>query len=84
VSSINPRLRADEVRKVITGIPRKTGVVYTLDRETGEFLWATPTVAQNLISDIDGTAGKVTENPEVVFSAYRQQILNNLFVFALP
>ncbi len=84
MSSINPRLRADEVRKVITGIPRKTGVVYTLDRETGEFLWATPTVAQNLISDIDGTAGKVTENPEVVFSAYRQQILNNLFVFALP
>ena len=28
----------------ITGIPGKTGIVYTLDRETGEFLWARPTV----------------------------------------
>ena len=76
VSWINPRLRAGEERRVITGIPGKTGVVYTLDRETGEFLWATPTVAQNLISDIDGATGEVTENPEVVFSAYGQQILS--------
>ena len=36
---INPRLRYGEVRKVVTGIPGKTGIVYTLDRETGEFLW---------------------------------------------
>ena len=46
VSWINPWLRTGEMRKVITGIPEKTGVVYTLDRETGEFLWATPTVAR--------------------------------------
>ena len=64
------------MRKVITGIPEKTGVVYTLDRETGEFLWATPTVAQKLISDIDCATGEVTENPEVVFSAYGKQILS--------
>ena len=76
VSWINPRLRAGEVRKVVTGIPGKTGVVYTLDRETGEFLWATPTVGQNLISDIDGATGEVTENPEVIFSSYGQQILS--------
>ena len=76
VSWINPRLRAGEVRKVITGIPGKTGVVYTLDRETGEFLWATPTVTQNLISDIDGATGEVSENSEVVFSAYGQEILS--------
>ena len=76
VSWINPRLRPGEARRVITGIPGKTGVVYTLDRETGEFLWATPTVAQNLISDIDGATGEVTENPEVVFGAYGQQILS--------
>ncbi|MAW63394.1 MAG: hypothetical protein CL473_05355, partial [Acidobacteria bacterium] len=43
VQWINPRLRPGETRKVITGIPGKTGLVYTLDRETGEFLWATPT-----------------------------------------
>ncbi len=76
VSWINPRLRPGEVRQVITGIPRKTGVVYTLDRATGEFLWATPTVAQNLINDIDGATGRVTENPEVVFSAYGQEVLS--------
>ena len=50
---------------MITGIPGKTGVVYTLDRQTGEFLWARPTVMQNVISNIDGATGKVTVNPEV-------------------
>ena len=54
VSWINPRIQPGEVRKVMTGIPGKTGLVYTLDRETGEFLWATPTVSQNVISSIDG------------------------------
>ena len=67
VEWINPNLKPGEVRKVITGIPGKTGVVYTLDRETGEFLWATPTVFQNVIQSIDGATGEVTENPEVVF-----------------
>ena len=33
---------------MITGIPGKTGIVYTLDRKTGEFLWARPTVFQNV------------------------------------
>ena len=75
VSWINPRLRPGEVRKVMTGIPGKTGVVYTLDRETGEFLWATPTVTQNVISHIDGATGAVTENSEVVFSALGQEVL---------
>ena len=40
---------------------------------TGEFLWATPTVTQNVISDIDGATGAVTENGEVVFSALGQE-----------
>ena len=75
VSWINPRLRAGEIRRVITGIPGKTGVVYTLDRETGEFLWATPTVTQNVISHIDGATGAVTENSEVVFSGLGQEVL---------
>ena len=78
VSWINPRIRSGEVRRVVTGIPGKTGVVYTLDRETGEFLWATPTVTQNVISAIDGATGKVSENSEVVFSALGQE------VFACP
>ncbi len=76
VSWINPRIEPGETRKVITGIPGKTGLVYTLDRETGEFLWATPTVGQNLINDIDGATGAVSINPEVVFSALGQEVLS--------
>ena len=59
----------------MTGIPGKTGVVYTLDRETGEFLWANPTVAQNVVTHIDGATGDVTENAEVIFSALGQERL---------
>ena len=75
VSWINPRIQPGEVRKVVTGVPGKTGVVYTLDRETGEFLWATPTVSQNVINDIDGATGAVTENAEVTFTALGQEVL---------
>ena len=58
-----PAIKPGEKRKVITGIPGKTGIVYTLDRQTGEFLWARPTVMQNVVSNIDGATGKVTVNP---------------------
>ncbi len=75
VSWINPRLQPGERRRVVTGIPGKTGVVYTLDLETGEFLWATPTIVQNVISDIDGATGDVTENSELVFSSEGQTVL---------
>ncbi len=75
VSWINPGLTAGETRRVVTGIPGKTGVVYTLDRETGEFLWATPTVPQNVITDIDGATGAVTPNGEIVFTAEGQEVL---------
>jgi alcohol dehydrogenase (cytochrome c) len=69
---INPRLKPGERRRVMTGIPGKTGVVYTLDRQTGEFLWARPTVEQNVIADVDGGTGVVTVNPEAVFTASGQ------------
>ena len=75
VSWVNPRIRTGEVRRVLTGIPGKTGVVYTLDRATGEFLWATPTVTQNVIASIDGATGAVSENSEVVFRAEGQEVL---------
>jgi PQQ-dependent dehydrogenase (methanol/ethanol family) len=65
---INPRIKRGEKRRVITGIPGKTGLVYTLDLATGEFLWARPTVKQNVISSIDGATGKVTVSPEAIFS----------------
>ena len=75
VSWINPRIERGETRSVLTGIPGKTGVVYTLDRATGEFLWATPTVTQNVIGSIDGATGAVSENAEVVFRAEGQEVL---------
>ena len=75
VSWINPNLRPGEVRRVVTGIPGKTGVVYTLDRASGEFLWATPTITQNVISHIDGATGAVSENAELVFNSRGQQVL---------
>ena len=73
VQWINPNLTPGDVRKVVTGIPGKTGVVYTLDRETGEFLWADSTVFQNVISDIDGASGQVTVNPESLFTEVDQE-----------
>jgi len=69
---MNPKVRRGERRKVVTGIPGKTGVVYTLDRQTGEFLWARPTVAQNVISTIDGN-GNVTVNRESVFTKINEE-----------
>jgi alcohol dehydrogenase (cytochrome c) len=60
---------------VLTGIPGKTGVVYTLDRQTGEFLWARPTVAQNVISRIDGSTGAVIVNEEALFTRIDQSIV---------
>jgi PQQ-dependent dehydrogenase (methanol/ethanol family) len=71
---INPRLRAGERRRVVTGIPGKTGLVYTLDRETGEFLWARPTIMQNVVAAIDGATGRVEVNPETLFTGADQQI----------
>ena len=57
---INPDLGPGETRKVLTGIPGKTGVVWTLDAETGEFLWARPTIYQNVMTGIDVETGRVS------------------------
>ena len=71
---INPRLKPGERRQVLTGIPGKTGIMYTLDRRTGEFLWARPTVRQNVVSSIDGGTGKVTNNPAAEFTGPDQAL----------
>ncbi len=72
---INPRLRPGERRKVVTGIPGKTGLVYTLDRETGEFLWARPTIYQNVIANIDGATGIVNVDPARIYTQKDQTII---------
>ena len=70
VAWINPALTPGERRRVVTGIPGKTGVVYTLDRETGEFLWARETLHQNVITGIDGATGKVSVNEELIVGPF--------------
>ena len=81
---IRSDLAPGETRKVMTGIPGKTGLVYTLDRETGEFLWARPTVPQNVVVDIDETTGRAVENTEIIFTGAARARGGNLYVFALP
>jgi alcohol dehydrogenase (cytochrome c) len=75
VAWINPRIMKGERRKVVTGIPGKTGIIYTLDRQTGEFLWARPTNFQNVVSKIDGATGRVTVNPEATFTKANEEHL---------
>ncbi|MDZ7799291.1 MAG: PQQ-binding-like beta-propeller repeat protein [Trueperaceae bacterium] len=65
VLSMNPDVEPGTEYKVMTGIPGKTGVVWTLDRETGEFLWAKETVRQNVIESVSGS-GEVTVNEDVI------------------
>ena len=72
---INPRLIPGEQRRVVTGIPGKTGLVYTLDRATGEFLWARPTITQNVIERIDGATGAVAVRADALFTEAEQSLL---------
>jgi alcohol dehydrogenase (cytochrome c) len=55
---ISPNVRSGQVRKVITGIPGKTGLVWTLDAATGEFLWARPTIYQNIMTGLELDTGR--------------------------
>jgi alcohol dehydrogenase (cytochrome c) len=70
VAWMAPDIERGRTYKVVTGIPGKTGIVYTLDRVTGKFLWARPTVRQNLVRAIDGATGKVTLDPATVPREY--------------
>ena len=69
---INPRIEPGEVRRVLTGIPGKTGIIYTLDRQTGEFLWARETLYQNVIDAIDPETGRVQINEEMIVQPFEE------------
>ncbi|MCW5697503.1 MAG: PQQ-binding-like beta-propeller repeat protein [Bauldia sp.] len=71
---INPNVTPGEERQVLTGIPGKTGIFYSIDRATGEFLWARETTYQNVISDIDLTTGRATHPIETIPTEIGQQI----------
>ncbi len=75
VAWINPRVRSGQVHKVITGVPGKTGLVYTIDRETGQFLWARPTVEQNVITRVNTESGAGVVNEEKLFTGPNQEML---------
>ncbi len=62
--SVNPAARG-KARKTLTGVPCKTGIAWSFDAATGEFLWARATNEQNLVAKIDGK-GLVTVNENAV------------------
>lgn len=63
--AIGPRGSSGQVRKVTTGVPCKTGFIYTQDAATGEFLWAKQTVFQNQIQSINAK-GAITLNENTI------------------
>ena len=75
VAWINPRVRTGASHKVLTGVPGKTGLFYTIDRETGQFLWARPTVEQNVITAVNTESGAGVVNEEKLFSGSGQERL---------
>ena len=73
-SRVTPALSAQKRGRVVTGIPAKTGVVWTLDRETGEFLWGTPCPTTSSPTST-APSGAVAPNREFVFMAEGQRVL---------
>ncbi|MCB1669808.1 MAG: PQQ-binding-like beta-propeller repeat protein [Gammaproteobacteria bacterium] len=73
VSWLNPNIEGSGKRKVITGVPGKTGIIWTLDAATGEFLWARETNYQNAIVGVDIEGHKGITNPELYYTEIRQR-----------
>ena len=63
VQWMNTSVTPGQPRKIVTGIPGKTGIVWALDAATGAFLWARPTNFQNVVVDIDAESRRVLLNP---------------------
>ncbi len=72
---MNPRVRSGEQRKVVTGIPGKTELVYTIDRETGQFLWARKTVEANVIESVNPESGRGVVAQDRLFTGAGQELL---------
>ena len=71
---INPEVEEGREYRVVTGMPGKTGIMYTLDRETGEFLWARETIYQNLVADIEVDTGQVIVSEDAIFEEVGQTL----------
>lgn len=70
---IAPGIPADS-RRVMTGIPGKTGIFYSIDAATGQFLWARETTYQNVISDIDVSNGRASHPLDMIPTEVGQSI----------
>jgi len=64
--SVNPNAKKGP-RKTLTGVPCKTGIAWSFDAATGEFLWAKQTTEQNLVAKID-EKGLVSVNQDAVLA----------------
>ncbi len=73
VTWINPNITSNSRRKVITGIPGKPGIIWTLDAATGDFLWARETNFQNIIIGVDIEGRKGITNPQIAMTEIRQR-----------
>ena len=74
VSWINPDVVPGQEYRVLTGVFGKTGIFYSLDRATGQFLWATEAWEhQNVVLDIDVQTGRATMNAELIPTAIGQE-----------
>ena len=67
VEWLNGGITPGSRRKIVTGIPGKTGIVWALDAATGAFLWAEPTSHQNVVADIDAESRRVLLNEALKF-----------------
>ena len=74
VTWLNPDITPGR-RKVVTGIPGKPGLVWTLDAATGDFLWARETNYQNVIVGVDVEGRRGIANPAIRPSAIEEETL---------
>jgi PQQ-dependent dehydrogenase (methanol/ethanol family) len=77
VKWFNPDVKRGEQRDVAVMVGEGGGV-FALDRNNGQFLWATPfpfDTPEFLISKIDGKTGKVYLNEDLIFKQPKQEHL---------
>lgn len=75
VDWLDPDVVPGERRKVITGLPGKPAIVWTLDAATGDFLWAKQTIYQNAIVGVDVEGRQGIANPEIKNVQIDQEIV---------
>jgi alcohol dehydrogenase (cytochrome c) len=65
LKAIGKDVPTGQTRKVLTGVPCKTGLMWQFDAKTGQFFWARDTVTENSVASIDNT-GLVTVNEDMI------------------